>query len=421
MSKCKICKNKNLKKIVEIGSQPLSGIFLKSKRYNLKKYPLNLYKCKKCDLVQLLKSPGKDKMFGDSYEYKTSLSLSMKNHIEKKASYLKEKKFINKYSKILDIGCNDGTFLNSFGYMKHLYGIDPSAKKFKDYYNKNINLIFDFFSKSKIEHTIKQKIKFDVITSYAMFYDVQDPNKFCKDIDSLLSKNGIWNLELSYLPLMLKNLTYDQICHEHVAYYSLHVFKKLIEKHNLRIIDLKLNEINGGSIEIFCAKKNSKFKSKKRKIIKVLSDEKKISLKSFKNFNSRINNIKRIVQLFIKLNSKKNIIGYGSSTKGNVVLNHCGINNTQIKFICDASKRKINKYTPGTNIKIISKNQMRKLKPDYLLVLIWSFRSEVIKQEKNFIMNGGKLVFHLPRFHIINKENYLSYLKKDFKELSYKY
>ena len=125
--------------------------------------------------------------------------------------------------------------------------------------------------------------------------------------------------------------------------------------------------------------------------------------------------------LFIKLNSKKNIIGYGSSTKGNVVLNHCGINNTQIKFICDASKRKINKYTPGTNIKIISKNQMRKLKPDYLLVLIWSFRSEVIKQEKNFIMNGGKLVFHLPRFHIINKENYLSYLKKDFKELSYKY
>ena len=125
--------------------------------------------------------------------------------------------------------------------------------------------------------------------------------------------------------------------------------------------------------------------------------------------------------MFVKLNSKKKIIGYGASTKGNVVLNHCEIKNTEINEICDGSIKKLSMYTPGTNIKIISKEKMRKKNPDYLLILIWSFRKEVIKQELNFLRKGGKMVFHLPRFHVINIDNYKSYLKKDFKNLSYKY
>ena len=254
-----------------------------------------------------------------------------------------------------------------------------------------------------------------------MFYDIVDPNYFCRDIYKLLKKNGVWVLELSYFPLMLKNLTYDQICHEHVTYYTLTVFKKIIERHNLRIIDVSLNEINGGSIEIMCAKKNSKFKINKKKISKILVDEIKIKDKSYKNFNKRINRVKTLLQMFLNLNSKKKIVGYGASTKGNVVLNHCKIKNTQIKEICDGSVKKISKYTPGSNIQIISKEEMRRKKPDYLLVLIWPFRKEVIKQELNFLKNGGKLVFHLPRFHIVNINNFKSYLKEDFKNLSYDY
>jgi NDP-4-keto-2,6-dideoxyhexose 3-C-methyltransferase len=237
----------------------------------------------------------------------------------------------------------------------------------------------------------------------------------------LLKKNGVWVLEMSYLPLMLKNLTYDQICHEHLTYYDLTVFKKIIEKHNLKIIDVSLNEINGGSIEIMCAKKDSKFKTNKKKISKFLKDEVKITEKSYKNFNNRINKIKELVQMFLNLNAKKKVIGYGASTKGNIVLNHCQIKNNQIKEICDGSAKKVSRYTPGSNIKIISKEKMRKKNPDYLLVLIWSFRKEVIKQELNFLKNGGKLVFHLPRFHIVNVNNFKSYLKKDFKNLSYNY
>ena len=422
--KCINCRNLQLKKIVNVGSQPLSGIFYKSKQKKLKKFPLNLYFCKRCRLVQLLKTAKKNLMFGKFYEYRTSLSNLMVNHLEKKKKYLKDKKYINSSSSVLDIGSNDGTFLNSLN-CSTLCGADPTAYKFKGYYKKGIYIINNFFSKKNIENflqkEISEKIQFDLITSFAMFYDIDEPNYFCRDIYKLLKKNGVWVLELSYFPLMLKNLTYDQICHEHIAYYTLTVFKKIIERHNLRIIEVSLNEINGGSIEIMCAKKNSKFKINKKKISKILVDEMKIKDKSYKNFNKRINRVKTLLQMFLNLNSKKKIVGYGASTKGNVVLNHCKIKNTQIKEICDGSVKKISKYTPGSNIQIISKEEMRRKKPDYLLVLIWPFRKEVIKQELNFLKNGGKLVFHLPRFHIVNINNFKSYLKEDFKNLSYDY
>ena len=421
MTYCKNCKKKKLKKIIKIGSQPLSGIFLRKKKYKFKKYCLDLFECTNCKLVQIPKTIKSEKMFGSTYEYRTSLSKLMTTHINDKAKYLKRKKIINNHSKILDIGSNDGTFLNNFSKNKYLFGIDPSAVKFKQYYNKNTQIIYNLFSQKNVEKFAKKKINFDLISSFAMFYDVNDPNLFCHDINNLLSKNGVWILELSYFPLLLKNLSYDQICHEHVTYYTLTIFKKIIEKNGLKIIDCNLNEINGGSIEIICSKKNSKHNVKKPKINKILKDEKKINHKSYLNFNNRINKVKKLFKMFLNLESNKKIIGYGASTKGNIVLNHCNVTNKQIKEICDGSIKKKGMYTPGTNIKIISKQEMRKKNPDYLLILIWSFRSEVIKQEKKLIENGAKLVFLLPKFHIVNINNYQKYLKEDFKKMSYKY
>jgi len=274
MKICINCKKKKFERIVSLGKQPLSGIFLSKKKNNLKKYSLDLFMCKKCKLVQLGEIAKLEKMFGENYEYSTSLSKLMVNHIKKKAEFFKKEKIINNESNILDIGSNDGTFLNQFKKSNYLVGIDPSAEKFKEKYKKKITIIFDFFSKQ----VIKKNIKFDLITSFAMFYDVKDPSLFCSDIFNLLKKNGIWVLELSYLPLMLKNLTYDQICHEHVAYYSLTTFKKIANKNGLKIIDYKLNEINGGSIEIFCSRKSSKRKIKKSKINKLIADERKINM-----------------------------------------------------------------------------------------------------------------------------------------------
>ena len=283
-----------------------------------------------------------------------------------------------------------------------------------------MKLIPNFFSKKNVYKSIKKKnIKFDLISSFAIFYDVATPNLFCKDIHSLLNDDGIWICEFSYLPLMLKNLTFDQICHEHLTYYNLTVFEEILKNNNLKILDLKINEINGGSIEVIISKQDSKRKSNIKLIEKVKTDEKKISLKSFSNFQKRIDKSMQDLNNFV--NKNKPIAAYGASTKGNIVLNFCKLNSKSIEYICDANVKKLNKFTPGSNIKIISKKEMRKLKPKNLLILIWSFRSEIIKEEINFLEEGGNLIFHLPKFHIINKKNYKKYINKNFKSFSYNY
>ena len=414
---CKNCKSKKLRKIIFLGKQPISSHFYSNKKKNLSQYPLDLYECIICKLVQFKSLPKLDDMYGLNYGYRTSLSPLMIQHMKNK--YLKLKKNIKKNSNILDIGCNDGTFLNFFSRHKNinLFGIDPSSEKFRKFHNKKTNLVVDYFSKKNINRNFGN-LKFDLISSFAMFYDIEDPNSFCRDIKNLLSNNGKWILELSYFPLLLENLTYDQICHEHVTYYSLTTFEKIIKKNGLKLIDFNLNEINGGSIEITCAKKSSKISQNLKKINSLKKYETKISSKSYENFNLRVDNVKKNINLFLKSN-KGNVIGYGASTKGNIVLNHCEIDSSTLPYICDANPYKFGRYTPGTNIKIISKSEMRKKKPKYLLVLIWSFRKEVIRQEKNFILKGGKLVFHLPMFHIIDKYNYKKYMDNDFKSFSY--
>lgn len=421
---CINCRNIRLVKIVNLEKQAISSLFYSKPKKNLKLYPLDLYKCEKCNLVQLKKLAPLKNMYGSTYGYRTSLSQLMIDHMKEKFQMILNKKIISKKTdNILDIGCNDGTFLNFFAKKnyKYLYGIDPSARKFNSYHSKHIKLEVDFFSRIKIEKRFGNK-KFKLITSFAMFYDISDPNSFCKDIYELLDKDGIWILELSYWPMLIENLTYDQICHEHIAYYSLNVFKKIVEKNNLKIINFRFNEINGGSIEIICSKKQSKHKEKKQKIDQQLNLERKINKTTYKNLNIRIRNTAKNLLEFLELikKSRKKIIGYGASTKGNIILNQIKANSRLISYIADANIEKINKFTPGTNIKIIAKEEMRKMKPDYLLVLIWSFRKEIINQEINYINNGGKLIFHLPIFHIVDRTNFKTYLNSDFSAYSNK-
>ncbi len=413
---CRNCQKKKFNKISKIGYQPISSIFLERK-IKIKKFSLDLFECKTCKLIQLSKIPGLKDMYGPKYGYKTSISNLMIKHLGEKYNRIRKLKVYKKNKNILDIGSNDGTFLNFFKKEKNvkLTGIDPSAVAFPNTYDKKIEVINDFFNDKSIRNHFSDK-KFSVVSSFAMFYDVEDPNSFSKNIYKILDKNGIWILEFSYFPLLLHNLTYDQICHEHVMYYTLNTFNKIIKKSNLKIIDFSLNEINGGSIEIICSRNDSNLRSKKKKISKIIREEKKISKKEYRLFNLRIQESKKNLKLFLKNIKRKDIIGYGASTKGNVILNYCGINNKDLPFICDANPSKTGKFTPGSHIQIISKAKMRKINPKFLLVLIWSFRTEVINQEKKFIEQGGKLLFPLPKFHMVDKENYKNYLKQNFKD-----
>ena len=423
IKKCRFCEKNRFENIIDLGNQPLSGVFPNIKSKDPPRNKLQLIRCVNCKLIQLKHTANIKKMYGSDYGYNSSLSKLMINHLRSEfnnlMNYAKSKSNIS----VLDIGSNDSTFL-SF-YEKNIFklGVDPSGNRFlKNYKKNNAYLINDFFSYENISKKYPNK-KFDIITSYAMFYDIDNPLSFCKDINKLLCRNGVWNLELSYLPLLIQNMTYDQICHEHLTYYDLTMLNKILSVSKLKILHVSFNEINGGSFNIICSKKNSKFKPNNKMLNNVINNEKLLLYESdLSSFALRVKNSAKVVKSFLNLlkETKKRVIGYGASTKGNIVLNYLKIDSKLLNFICDQNTFKLNKITPGSRIKIISKNKMRSMNCDYLFVLIWPFRKEVISQEIAYIKKGGKLIFPLPMLHIVDKSNYKDYLKRDLADFAFK-
>lgn len=357
--------------------------------------------CNNCKLLQLEHNFDPNEMYGDNYGYMSSLNKSMISHLKMKALNLKKKYNLKVRDNILDIGSNDGTFLSFFNNKFRLYGCDPTIKKFTNLYRKDINQIPLFFSSKHFENK-----RFNLITSISMFYDLPDPLDFAQQINKILHKNGIWHIELSYMPMMIKNTSYDTICHEHLEYYSLKSLKYLLDMANLKIINLSFNQINGGSIELDITKKKSKHKECLHLIKWVLESErlnKYNEVRKQKSFFRQCENHKYLLKkllLTLKKQNKK-ILGYGASTKGNVLLQYCNINSKILDNIAEVNKFKFDKYTPGTKIKIISEKKAKEKKPDYFLVLPWHFKDHIIKKEQNFLKKGGKLIFPLPDIEIV--------------------
>ena len=405
IKKCRSCNLNKLQKLFSLGNQSFTGIFPKNKNQKVPRGKLILVICSSCKLVQLSENFNLKKMYGNNYGYRTGLNLSMVNHIKDKINFLKKKFRIVKDDIVIDIGANDGTLLSFLDSKKNkLIAVDPTIKKFNKFYKKNIIKVPNFFSYRRVEKYLKNK-KAKLITSIAMFYDLPDPVFFAKQIYKTLADEGIWHFEQSYSGYMLKNLSYDTICHEHLEYYSLYSIKNILDSVNLKIIDISFNNINGGSFALTVAKKNSKYFENK-KIYKILRDEKNKKINSayiYKQFYKRINKEKDKMISFLKKIKlqRKTVIGYGASTKGNVLLQYCNIKNKNMKYICDVNKDKDGCYTPGTKIKIISEEKAKQLNPDYFFVLPWHFRNFILNKENKTIKSGTKFIFPLPKFQVI--------------------
>ena len=404
IKQCRSCKSIHLIKVFNLGNMVLTGVFPSSQKEKISKGLLSMVFCKNCKLLQLENSFDPSKMYGNNYGYMSSLNSSMVRHLKLKSKRIKQIVKLNKKDIICDIGSNDGTFLSFFSKKYTLIGIDPTINKLSKYYRKDIIKISDFFSKDKLRKITNKKFK--IFSSISMFYDLEDPVKFAKEIFELIDDNGIWHLEQSYMPSMIKNNSYDTICHEHLEYYSLKSIKYIFDKVGFKIIDLDFNDINGGSFSITVAKQKSKFKEVKE-IINWLLEREKIfkynEILTFKNFYKNILKHRNIFQKLLKQLRKNNkkIIGYGASTKGNVILQFCGINSKLLPFICDVNKYKFGKYTPGSKIKIISEHQAKKFKPDYYIILPWHFKNFILNKESKFKLEGGKFILPLPDIEII--------------------
>ena len=405
IKKCRSCSSKNLKFLYSLGKQNLTGVFPKSKFENVPKGSLGMIMCNNCKLLQLENSFDANLMYGDNYGYLSSLNPHMVRHLKLKSEKLKKISKLKNGEIVIDIGSNDGTTLSNFKKTNKLIGIDPTIKKLKKFYRKDIITVPNFFNKQSVHKLLDNK-KAKIITSVSMFYDLESPISFAKDVYECLANDGIWHLEQSYMPFMIKNTSYDTICHEHLEYYSLKTIKYILDHVGFKIIDLEFNDINGGSFALTVAKKTANYLEYSRIINWLLEKEEAFNYNSTAThleFFTRVKKHRKLLKDLIHnlIDMKKKIIGYGASTKGNVILPYCNFSKHELKFIVDVNKDKKNKYTPGSKIKITDEKEIKKYKPDYMLVLPWHFKNFIIQKEKKYINDGGKLIFPLPDIEIV--------------------
>jgi len=406
IDQCRVSGSNNLITILNLGNQALTGVFPKSKNEKITNGPLELVWCPDSGLLQLKHSYDLSEMYGENYGYKSGLNISMVEHLKQKIFQIEKLYSVSSGDIVMDIGSNDATLLKSYTTkgLKRI-GIDPTGNKFKKFYTDGLELIPDFFSKDSFFKKYG-KAKAKIITSIAMFYDLENPKKFVSDILEVLDKDGIWHFEQSYMPTMLRMNSYDTICHEHLEYYSLLNIKALLNECGFKIIDVVMNSINGGSFAVTACKKENPIKSNDVLIEWLLNNETRMNLntlKPFKQFKERVyehrTNLRNLIN---NLNSDgKKIIGYGASTKGNVLLQFCGFSEKELICMAEVNQEKFGSYTPGSNIPIVSEEEAKSMNPDYMLVLPWHFKETIIKREKKYISNGGKLIFPLPEIEIV--------------------
>ena len=417
LTKCKICGNTNLKKVLFINEQYISATFVKSNKDNALtkiRTPLTLVLCAQndaqdnCGLLQLLEITEPDLLYRQ-YFYRSATSDTMRKDLKDVVESVKKIVSLNDNDVVVDIGSNDCTLLNFYSSNLKLVGFEPAKNiKYIDK-KKNIKVFPNYFNSKDFNQNYKSKAK--IITSCAMFYDLSDPKKFVKEIDEILDKDGVWCVQISYLASMLEYNNFYDICHEHLSYYSIETFEAVIKEFNLKLFFAETNPVNGGSIRLYVCRKDKEFKNKEDYFLslnKLKEIEKKYSLKSektFIEFQKKIDNIKNKTNFFIDniLKSNQKVFALGASTKGNILLQHFGLNKSKIPYISERNHEKVGLRCLGSDIELISEESARLKKPKAFLVLPWNFKDEIVKREKDYLDKGGILMFPMPYPHVVDK------------------
>jgi NDP-4-keto-2,6-dideoxyhexose 3-C-methyltransferase len=408
ITRCRVCGNTELALVVDLGTQYLTGVFLKEKApERLTKGPLQLVKChgeNTCGLLQLAHSYDLGEMYGENYGYRSGLNRQMVEHLRTKIAAIHALAEPNAGDLVIDIGANDGTSLGFYPEHLQLVGIDPSGAKFHHYYKKHIELIADFFSASLIKSRFPNK-KAKIITSFSMFYDLEAPLDFVRDIAEILDpKDGIWVFEQSYMPFMLERMAFDTICHEHLEYYGLKQIDWILREAGLNIIDVDFNDINGGSFSVTAAHAGSAKPAATAKIDAILNKEDAAGLNTlvpYKKYDADIRTACDALLAFIqkaKAEHKK-VAALGASTKGNVLLQYCGFDETDIAAIGEVNADKFGAFAPGTWLPIVPEKDVLAKGYDYLLVLPWHFRDFFVNSPA---FKGQRLLFPLPKLEVVS-------------------
>ncbi|MDF5753507.1 class I SAM-dependent methyltransferase [Spongiactinospora sp. TRM90649] len=395
---CRICDNTELLPVLDLGAQALTGVFPRTLDEPVPQVPLELVVCSPsgCGLVQLRHTTDFGLMYGERYGYRSGLNRSMVEHLRGKVAAIMDMVELGAGDLVVDIGSNDGTLLSAYPVGgPTLVGVDPAASAFAEFYPPHVERITDFFSRDLLGGR-----RAKVVTCIAMFYDLPRPLDFMRDVRELLTDDGIWIIEQSYLPAMLRATAYDVVCHEHLDYYALRQIEWMAERAGLKVLDAELNAVYGGSLSVVLARHTTGSQVNEAALAAIRSGEEDLPLASFAR--RTVEHRDRLLDFLAE--SRKNgllTLGYGASTKGNVILQYCGLGEADLPCIAEVNQDKFGCYTPATGIPIVSEEEARARHPDQFLVLPWIYREPMIARERDFLRSGGKLVFPLPELEVV--------------------
>ncbi len=410
---CRVCGFSPLEDIISLGNLYVTN-FVDSPDAEQIRAPLDLVLCNKsaggCGLLQLRHTFSQDHMY-KQYWYRSGINRTMTNELIGIAQTAEKIVGLQQSDYVIDVGSNDSTLLRGYATGGiNLIGFEP-AKNLQPYADPGVTkVIYDYFNYQAWKENFREA-KAKVITAIAMFYDLDDPNTFLKDVVSCLDPEGVFIVQQNYLPYMIERNIFDNVSHEHLEYYSLITFIELLNRHNLEVFDIELNDVNGGSMRTYIRHKNSGSSIRMPvgaadRVKEILKKEANLGLEkkeTYENFAERVQNIKKTLYEFIKkeVSRGKKVYAYGASTRGNTTLQYCGLDNKLIVAAADRNPDKWGRKTVGTLVPIISEEQARKEKPDYFLVLPWQFLKEFKEREREFLQNGGKFIVPLPELKII--------------------
>jgi NDP-4-keto-2,6-dideoxyhexose 3-C-methyltransferase len=399
---CRSCTSRNLVDIISLGDQYLSD-FVKDDS-KPPKFPLSLIMCRNCTLLQLKHTAPQSTLYTEHYGYRSGINQTMQNELKEIAE--KSMAHHNDASKkltVVDIGANDGTLLKNYPKRYEKIAIEPIKKLAKESKIHADVVVNDFFNYKSYEKTVGDK-KADIVTAISCFYDMEEPNEFIADVKKILKKDGVLVIQQNYLLKMLTQNAFDNIVHEHLEYYSLLSLQNLLQRHDMEVFDLELRELNGGSILTYICQTNQRVTSvavhEQMELEKIINMQRK---KIYTDFAKRIRSIKKDLYDFIKQEVKagKKVYVYGASTRGNTLLQYCNLDNKLIAKAVERNPEKWGTKIASVGIPIISEDQARKEKPDYMLVLPWFFKEEFLKREKQYLSQGGHFIFPLPTMKIV--------------------
>lgn len=402
--RCRICGNPNLTEILNLGEQKLTGVFPATTTTSVTSGPLRLVRCdghdpgSVCGLVQLGESYDLSELYGANYGYRSGLNPSMVAHLQAKVARIRALIVLRPGDMVIDIGSNDGTTLRAYPDPELLLvGIDPTGEKFRSFFPDHAHLIPEFFSAKAINDAFPVR-RARIVTSFSMFYDLENPLGFMREVHQVLADDGVWVFEQSYMPTMLEMNSYDTVCHEHLEYYGLRQIKWMADSVGFRIIDLEFNEINGGSFSVTVAKAAWGL-PEHAEVARVLEREHALGLdgiEPYKAFADRVAESRRELRAFLSARRSEgcNVAALGASTKGNVLLQYCGLGPLDISAVGEVNPGKFGCHTPGSDLPILPEDEVLSSNPDYLMVLPWHFKKFFLGNER---YAGRSLLFPLPK------------------------